>query len=132
MKTLSFLLLSIFSVAALSCGPVYPNYGVKNFDFNRIQVELIKTSEENPLPLCGEEEILMLLDRLDCPGGRRLFKDMKEAIAREDAEYHSTYFPKQRVRRFIGFCHEKQYTLFINMDACDDPRRFEPILMDEE
>jgi|GEM_PF-6992998 len=132
MKIIALLTLTAIALLALSCGPTYPLYGVKNLDLNKIQVELLKTSEEEPLPMCGEDEIILLLDRLVCPGGKRLFQDMKEAWAREDAQYRSTYFPEHRVRRFIGFCYEKQYTIFIDMDACEDPRRFEPIWMSEE
>ncbi len=121
---LVFLAIAIFCFAFPACSPNY-YFQQKMADLSEIPVELINTSENKPMPMCGDGEIAVLLSRLICPDTTRVYKDIVDALSREDTNYIQPASSPGRIRKFKAYCYNKTYVMYLDHEACEDPRRFD-------
>lgn len=82
-------------------------------------IDGVESSPENPVLLCGDQDLGQLIRALICPDGKKVYPSLVAGLDREDSEFHATTKEGYRVRRFEAACYKQPYELFITTDACE-------------
>ncbi len=85
-------------------------------------VDLLETSENDPMLLCGEDELYQFLGFLTCANGNSFYDSSQAGLEKQDTTFsHSTPSGK-KVLKFDGYCYEKKFEVYLSMDGCEETR----------
>lgn len=90
-----------------------------------LYADAYETSPDDPILLCGFDDLYMLFEILHCVHGRKFYTDYNEAIANQDGEFtHKTKDGKE-VLKFDGACALKPISIYVTIEACEEVKAFD-------
>lgn len=88
-------------------------------------IDGVESAPDNPVLLCGDEDLGQFLRVLVCADGKKLYTSLTAGLEREDLGFSHTSGQGYQVRRFEGACYKKSYEFFLTVDACDVIQQYE-------
>lgn len=89
-------------------------------------VEDLDTSPEKPLKLCGNEDLVRLLEVLRCANQEKFYGSGYEGLEHRDESFEARSPEGYRVLKFDGACGEKAFSIYMTTDACDEVQSYQP------
>lgn len=119
-RPLGPVLVALLAVCALLACPKYASLSSANY---RMPLDALVTSPEEPIELCGMDEVTAFLEWLRCANGAPVFTSGERALDSLDRDYESKNAKGRRVVRYKPSCYLKVYELYVAPEACEDGRK---------
>ena len=95
-------------------------------------VEALETSAENPVELCGEEDVVRLLGLMKCANGKRPYESGRKGLEAKDENFSARTPGGFEILRYICKCAGKDYPIYLAPEACGETQWYQPEAKPEE
>ena len=119
-KSMGLAILIAFAVCALPACPKYASLSAANY---RMPLDALETNPEEPIELCGMDEVTAFLEWLRCASGAPAYTSAERALDSLDRTYEFRNKKGQFVVRYAPSCYQKTYELYLAPEACEAGRR---------
>jgi len=96
-----------------------------------VLVNSVKSSDDNPVPLCGEGDLQYFINLLECYKGGKVYESFAKAMESMDTKFKHTTDKGYSVKKFDVRCGRQTFEIYVTTDACDNLSEYEEYNIEE-